>query len=173
MARVLFGSEMTDCATGEIALAESVAAKLAEGMLCLAGRNFFGFELWTHFQKTGADMLWRIKNNLRFANDERLPDGSYLSYTYPSERDWRRKTNGVPVRVVNYRLEGIADAELVYRLVTTILDHEQDRRLNWPPSIMNAGRSRRRLMNSRPICVAPGLFSARRRPTWCDKNSMA
>jgi hypothetical protein len=122
---VLFGSEMADCGTSEIALAKSVAANLAKGMLCLADRNFFGFELWTHFQETGADMLWRIKKNLRFANDKRLPDGSYLSYTYPSERDWRHKTNGVPVRVVDYRLEGIADAEPIYRLVTTILDHEQ------------------------------------------------
>jgi len=31
-------------------------------------------------------------------------------------------TNGVRVRVVEYRLEGVADAEPLYRLVTTILD---------------------------------------------------
>ena len=53
------------------------------------------------------------------------PDGSYLSRIFASERDWRRKTNGVRVRVIDYRLEGVADAEPIYRLLTTILDHEQ------------------------------------------------
>jgi hypothetical protein len=54
-----------------------------------------------------------------------LPDGSYLSRIYPSERDWRHKTNGVQVRVIDYRLEGIADAEPIYRLVTSILNPAQ------------------------------------------------
>src|SRR5678816_4026989 len=42
---------------------------------------------------------------------------------YPSERDWRRKSNGVQVRVIEYCLQGVADAEPIYRLVTSILDH--------------------------------------------------
>ena len=33
------------------------------------------------------------------------------------------KTNGVEARVIDYRLEGVADAEPIYRLVTTLLDH--------------------------------------------------
>lgn len=52
----------------------------------------------------------------------RLPDGSYLSRIYPSERDWRHKTSGVSVRVIDYRLEGVANAEPIYRLVTTLLE---------------------------------------------------
>jgi hypothetical protein len=52
-----------------------------------------------------------------------LPDGSYLSHIYPTESDRRHNTNGVQVRVIDYRLEGVADAEPIYRLVTTILDH--------------------------------------------------
>ena len=55
----------------------------------------------------------------------RLPDGSYLSRIYPGERDWRHKTNGVIVRVIDYVLEGVAEAEPIYRLVTTLLDPEQ------------------------------------------------
>jgi hypothetical protein len=31
---------------------------------------------------------------MRMACEKRLPDGSYLSHVYPSERDWRHKTNG-------------------------------------------------------------------------------
>ena len=62
---------------------------------------------------------------MRMACEQRLADGSYLSHLYPSERDWRRKTNGLPVRIIDYRLEGIADAEPIYRLATTILDPTQ------------------------------------------------
>ena len=121
---VLFGSQMADYATGEITLAKSALGGLRSDMLCLADRQFFGFALWTQAQATGANLLWRIKKNMRLASDQRLPDGSYLSRIYRSERDWRHKTNGVSVRVIDYCLEGVVDAEPIYRLVTTILDHE-------------------------------------------------
>ncbi|MFI5113486.1 MAG: IS4 family transposase [Terriglobales bacterium] len=119
---VLFGSQMAGCATGEITLARAVLAGLRKDMLCLADRQFFGFALWRDARGSGADLLWRIKRNLRLACDKRLPDGSYLSRIYASVRDWRHQTNGVTVRVVDYRLQGVADAEPIYRLVTTLLD---------------------------------------------------
>ena len=122
---VLFASQMADYATGETSLAEAALAGLEEGMLCLADRQFYGFALWIRAQGTGADLLWRIKKNMRLAREQELPDGSYLSRVYPSERDWRRKTNGVTVRVIDYRLEGIPEAEPIYRLLSTILEHEK------------------------------------------------
>ena len=122
---VLFGSQLADYGTGEIALAKTVLAWFRKGMLCLADRQFFGFEFWNRGRSTGADLLWRIKKNLRLACEPRLADGSYLSRIYPSERDWRRKTNGVVVRVIDYGLEGVAGAEPIDRLVTSILDHEK------------------------------------------------
>jgi len=122
---VLFASRMADYGTGEVSLAKAVLGGLRKDMLCLADRQFFGFSLWNQAGNTGADLLWRIKKNMRLAREQSLPDGSYLSRIFPSQRDWRRKTNGVRVRVVDYRLEGVADAEPIYRLVTTILDHEK------------------------------------------------
>jgi len=122
---VLFGSQMSDYHTGEVTLAKTVVASLRPGMLCLADRQFFGFELWNLARATSADLLWRIKKNMRLARDEQLPDGSYLSHIYPSGQDWRRKTNDVKVRVIDYCLEGVSDAEPIYRLVTTILDHQK------------------------------------------------
>jgi hypothetical protein len=122
---VLFASQMADYATGEITLAKAVLPRLAPGMLCLADRQFFGFELWNLARNTGADLAWRIKKNMRLAKERSLPDGSYLSRIYPSERDWRHKTNGVTVRVIDYQLEGVADAEPIYRLVTTILEPDK------------------------------------------------
>ena len=119
---VLFGSQMDGYRTGEITLAKAVLPRLKSNMLCLADRNFFGFELWQQAQSTGADLLWRMKKNMRMACEKRLPDDSYLSQVYPSLRDWRQKTNGVVLRVIDYRLEGIEGAEPIYRLATTILD---------------------------------------------------
>ena len=119
---VLFGSQMDGYRTGEITLAKSVLPALRKGMLCLADRNFFGFQLWNQASLTGADLLWRMKKNMRMACEKRLPDGSYLSQVYPSERDWRHKTNGIVLRVIDYRLEGVEGSEPIYRLATTILD---------------------------------------------------
>ena len=127
---VLFGSQMGGYRTGEITLAKAALPRLRSGMLCLADRNFFGFELWQLGRGAGADLLWRIKKNMRMACEKRLPDGSYLSHVYPSERDWRHKSNGQVLRVIDYRLEGIEGSEPIYRLATTILDRaaEQDPR---------------------------------------------
>ena len=119
---VLFGARLGGCATGEITLAAEVTGALQKGMLCLADRNFFGFRLWNQAASRGADLLWRVKKNLRLRVEKRLPDGSYESRIYASERDGRHQTGGVVVRVIDYRLEGVADAESLYRLVTTILD---------------------------------------------------
>ena len=84
--------------------------------------SFFGYALWRTAAATGADLLWRVKSNLRLPRTAVLEDGSYLSVIYPSEKDRRHATNGIQVRVVEYRLEGVADAEPLYRLVTTIGD---------------------------------------------------
>ena len=99
---VLFGSSMGAYSTGETTLARDVIGKLRPGMLCLADRNFFSYELWRESQATGADLLWRVKKNLRLELLERFDDGSYLSVIYPSEKDRRGNTNGVYVRVIEY-----------------------------------------------------------------------
>ncbi len=122
---VLFACRMGSYATGEISLAQEVIPQLKPGMLCLADRFFFGFRLWTLAQASGCELLWRVRKHLRLEVVERLSDGSYLSAIYPSEKDGRHKTNGVRVRVIDYQLEGIPNAEPVYRLVTTILDPVQ------------------------------------------------
>jgi hypothetical protein len=121
---VLFASQLAAYATGETTLARGVLRRLAPDMLCLADRQFFGFELWTQAQATGAALLWRIKKNLRLAPETPLPDGSYLSRIYPSERDRRHRTRGVVIRVIDYELTGVAGAEPLYRLVTTLRDPE-------------------------------------------------
>ena len=122
---VLFGAKPGRYADGETTLAHDVVPALQPGMLCLADRCFFGHALWRAAADTGADLLWRVKSNLRLPRTAVLADGSYLSVVYPSERDRRHAANGIQVRVVEYRLQGVADAEPLYRLVTTIPDPAQ------------------------------------------------
>jgi Insertion element 4 transposase N-terminal/Transposase DDE domain len=122
---VLFGARLGAFADGETTLAHEALSALRPGMLCLADRQFFGHALWQGAAATGAELLWRVKRNLRLPRAARLADGSYLSTIYPSEKDRRHRIRGVGVRVVEYRLEGVADAEPLYRLVTTILDPAQ------------------------------------------------
>jgi len=122
---VLFGNRVAGVATGEITLARQVISGLQKGMLCLADRNFYGFKLWNQAAATGADLLWRVKTNLRLPCEQRLADGSYLSRVYGSAKDSRRQQNGVVVRVIEYQLEGVAEAEPLYRLITTILDPDR------------------------------------------------
>jgi hypothetical protein len=122
---VLFGSQMGDYDTAETTLAQGVVPWLRQGMLCLADRFFFGFALWGQVQATGAQLLWRVKRNLRLPVEKRLADGSYLSRIYASQKDRRHQTNGVVVRVIEYRLEKVPGAEPLYRLLTTILDPTQ------------------------------------------------
>jgi hypothetical protein len=115
---------MAGCNIGELTLAKEVIPALGAGMLCLADRNFLSFDLWEQAQQTGADLLWRAKQGRDLPEDERLADGSYLSRLYPGD-DRKRHSDGIKVRVIDYRLYGVADAEPMYRLVTTILDPAQ------------------------------------------------
>ena len=119
---VLFGTALGPYREGETTLAHRVVPALRPGMLCVADRQFFGWALWTAAQATGAALLWRIKRNARLPCEARLPDGSSLSTTYRSERDRRHQTNGTRVRVIDYRLDGVKEADPLYRLVTTLLD---------------------------------------------------
>jgi hypothetical protein len=119
---VLFGARLGGFAEGETTLAHEALPALRPGMLCLADRQFFGHALWREAVATGADLLWRVKRNLRLPREAVLADGSYLSTVYPGEKDRRHRTAGTRVRVVEYRLEGVAEAEPLYRLVTTLLD---------------------------------------------------
>lgn len=109
----------------ELVLAREVVETLGPRMLCLANRAFFGFDLWTQATARDAELLWRVKTTLRLPCVTRLADGSYLSMIYPLPRDRAQQRHGLPVRVSEYTLEGVPDAEPIYRLLTTLLDPAQ------------------------------------------------
>jgi len=119
---VLWAARMGGYGTDELTLAPDVVPALSKGMLCLADRFFPSYKLWRRAAQTEADLLWRTRQNARLDVDQRLPDGSYLSRIYASTSDRRNQRKGIVVRVIDYRLEGVPDAEPIYRLITTILD---------------------------------------------------
>jgi len=122
---VLWAAHMDQYATDELTLAERVIPSLRQGMLCMADRFFPSYKLWRMAAKTGADLLWRTRQNARLDAEKRLPDGSYLSRIYASTSDRRKGRNGMVVRVIDYRLKDVEGSEPLYRVITTILDHEQ------------------------------------------------
>jgi Insertion element 4 transposase N-terminal/Transposase DDE domain len=122
---VLWGARLSEYATDELTLAQEVVPALCQGMLCLADRFFPSYTLWQAAAQTGADLLWRTRQNARLDVDQRLSDGSYLSHLYASTSDRRNQRNAILVRAIDYYLKDVPGAEPVYRLITTILDAER------------------------------------------------
>ena len=168
---VLFASQMAGCRVSETALAEGLYSRLAAGMLCLADRGLFRFRAWNLARAQKAELAWRVKKNLRLPPERHLPDGSYLSQVFPSGADWKKRTTGVTVRVIDYQLVGAAEAEPIYRLLTTVLDWERAPAEELAALYASDGRLRQPAMNSKCICGARGSCCAVRRRNWCGKNS--
>lgn len=122
-------------------LARRLLRSLQPGMLLLADRNFPGYELWGQAAGTGADLAWRIKKNQVFTPVTVLPDGSYHSIMPTPAENVRlgqaraagrlpaRPPEGHLVRIIEYtvtiRAAGGATRTEPFRLVTTLLDHQQ------------------------------------------------
>jgi hypothetical protein len=86
------GAAFDGCRTSEQALAARLTGCVQPGMLVIADRNFYGFDLWRRFRATGADLLWRVSAGPRLPVLGVLPDGSYLSVvTDPKVRGARRE----------------------------------------------------------------------------------
>jgi hypothetical protein len=116
---ILFGAVMDAFRVGEITLANHVIGKLRRGMLCLADRNFFSYLLWKQALGTKAALLWRVKKNLRLPRLRVHEDGSFESVIYETDKDRRAQSNGIRVRVIEYRINGYSE---LYRLITSVLD---------------------------------------------------
>lgn len=127
------------CRFSEQELTQRLIAAMRPGMLVLADRNF-GHRLFAQIAtSTGADLLWRIRNNADFPAVKVLDDGSYLSVITEQKHKKRWHTAarlgwprppmpGHPVRIVDYRVTtGVGDTVTIsdIRLVTTLLDPAQ------------------------------------------------
>lgn len=119
---VLFDAALGPCALSERELAGDLLDRLEAGMVLLADRGFYGFQMWTRAASTGADLLWRVKSTLSPRHLETLDDGSWLARIIPTSGTRRTHRTPLTVRVIDYTLEDGRDNPEQYRLLTTILD---------------------------------------------------
>ena len=106
-------------------MAREIVKQLKPGMLCLADRYFYGFALWEQARAQGAELVWRVRSNIRLPCHEVLKDGSFLSRIYPPREKGRPRGEGVVVRVLEYWITNDEGKKTLYRLITTILDPDQ------------------------------------------------
>lgn len=119
---VVFETVYSKFSTGEFTLGKMILEKVKPNMLVLADRLFFTYETWKVGVEKDADLLWRVKKNTKLDVLRKLFDGSYLAKIYPSDKDRKNDQNGIIVRVIEYRIKGKQE---LYRLVTTMLDHNE------------------------------------------------
>jgi hypothetical protein len=144
--RALAGAAVGPYRTGERALAATLLGRLGDGMLLIADRGFYSYQLWRSAAATGADLLWRVKSTVRLQPLATLPDGSWLAHiASPAavqarlHRNAKRRRRGstlppdtaplpgITVRVIEFLVtvatsDGSTRTEQ-YRLITTLLDH--------------------------------------------------
>jgi hypothetical protein len=119
----IFAANLGPYRASEWELCQPLLKRLQPGMLCLADRGFNGCEYWRQAQATGAQLLWRCAANRQLPVRQALGDGSYLSALYPTKKGRRAgAAEAIAVRVIEYALPGLPDAQPRYRLLTTLLD---------------------------------------------------
>ena len=83
----IFDAEIGPYTTSETTLSRRLVDRLEPGMLLLADRGFYGFALWQQAAATGADLLWRAKQQrARRARSRCSPTG----------RGWRDAPSATP-----------------------------------------------------------------------------
>jgi hypothetical protein len=147
--RALLGAAIGPLAEGEQKLAATLTGCLQPGMLLLADRGFWSIALWQACAATRADLLWRVKSDIRLPVRQPLPDGSWLTVVNGTReahrrnmRNANRRSRGsrlpqeqgplpgdVTVRVIEFLItltcdDGTTRTER-YRAVTTLLDHRR------------------------------------------------
>jgi hypothetical protein len=70
----IFDAELGTYAESEMALSKVLVDRLEAGMILLADRGFCSFDLWQQASATGADLLWRAKNNTKPRRIKTLDD---------------------------------------------------------------------------------------------------
>ena len=120
----IFDAELGPYTTSELALSKVLVDRLEPGMVLLADRGFTGFALWKQASATGADLIWRAKNNVRPRHLETFEDGSWLGELRANNT--KLNTEHVVVRVVDYHIDDGRDAPMgPFRLFTTMVDPDE------------------------------------------------
>jgi len=118
----IIGANLGPYRTAEWDICQPLLSRLTPQMLCLADRGFNGYAHWKAACDTGAQLLWRCASNRQLPVVKALDDGSYLSVIYPDAKSRKTRAGEIMLRVIEYSLPGVSDAQDRYRLITTLLD---------------------------------------------------
>jgi len=125
--------------SGEQSLARKLWPRLEQGWLLLADRLFYNWGDWCAAADSGADLLWRVKDDIVLPFLGLLPDGSYRSVLVETSVTGRRRdalTEAARlgedldpalarhIRVIEYEVTGRGGEEGLIALITTITDHQ-------------------------------------------------
>ncbi len=120
----IFDAELGPYTTSELALSKVLVDRLEPGMVLLADRGFTGYALWKQASGTGADLIWRARNNVKPRHIETFDDGSWLGELRANNA--KVTTEHVVVRVVDYDIDDGRDTPTgPFRLFTTMVDPDE------------------------------------------------
>lgn len=114
-----------DTGTGETTLARDLIDRLNPGTVLTADRGFYSFRLFKRGVATGADLLWRVRSNVRPRHVQTLADGTWLADISPTSGPGWRKIAPLRVRVIDYETTTSGDTSQSYRLLTTLTDPDE------------------------------------------------
>ena len=107
---------------------------LQPGMLVMADRGLYSYELAAAITAAGADFCIRVTATLDLPVLEWLPDGSYRSYIAEPRAKHRNRNRliagtmqvtelpGMHVRVVDYDVPGRGEKNEIFTVITSVLD---------------------------------------------------
>jgi hypothetical protein len=101
----------------------------------------------------GCEYLGRIPSNVKFINETQLEDGSYLSFINPPGKFRKKGFEPIQIRVIEYTIENLNDptAEIRYRLITSLLDSQENPAKLLADVYHQRWKSKIQLMNSKYI----------------------
>ncbi len=124
---IIFDALMCPYRIGERVRALRLLRSVTSGMLLMWDRGLHSYAMVQATVAKGCDYLGRIPANVKFLVEKPLEDGSYLSWIYPSGKLRKKGCQPILVRVIEYTIEhpDNPEAQLTYRLITSLLDIER------------------------------------------------
>jgi len=80
----IVAAQMGAARANERELAEKIIGSFEPGMLVIADRGFYSYNLWKAAQESGAELLWRMASAPNLPVVRTFPDGSYESFLIDS-----------------------------------------------------------------------------------------
>lgn len=121
---VIFDAVFWPCHTSEHKGAQRLLRSVTHDMLVMWDRGLYSYDQVSAVRERGAQVLCRLSKSVKPKPIERLPDGSYLAYVYPSNYQRRKGGERLLVRIIEYTIDdpdrpGHGE---IHRLLTTLLD---------------------------------------------------